>query len=162
MQAKDGVVVYDLLKRLESVGAKEAGVQLITLAGQLGSVLGGYFFEKKSVEYLEGVCETPVFDESDQQVGTIPGPGCFFSYVYQGMGVPKHVFDPISHTYRMEPPVSEQESDALWDMRAALLGQIKARGEEACDEYRLVAAAMGGERLDAEELKATITRVLGT
>lgn len=161
MEDKSGVEVYDLLGRLEGERAKEAGIQLITLGGQLGSVGGGYFFEKQSATYLEGVCETPVFDESGNKAGTVPSPSCFFSYVYMGMGAPRHTFDPANHQYRMEPPISEQEEHALWKMREKILEQLNAKGKEAVDEYRLVAAAMGGQRLTAEALTELLKVALG-
>jgi hypothetical protein len=157
MTEQSGVVVYGFLRELGEGAAVETGFQLVAFAGQVGHMGGGYFFENESADIINRACVTPVYDENDKLAGTIPNPETFLYKVLLGRD---DRFDPKNHQYRMEPPISTEQEEALWQMRKAIQEQLRTRREDAKQEYALVSEALGTERMDAEEARALVERIL--
>lgn len=158
LEDKEGVQVYDILGELEKGEPRQIGVNLIALAGQLGHVGRGYFFERQSSELIWAAAETPVLNESGEVVGTIRSPATFFSCVL--LGKDKR-FDPNNHQYHMEPKISDTQLGVLWKLRNELLEQLRKRGTTAQEEYALIGVEMGGEELGEEELRELVENALG-
>lgn len=157
IQRKPGVVVYDLLGQLGKGPALETGLKLIALAGQIGTLAGGYFYEKRSASEINTVSETPVYDETGELVGTIESPGLFFHMVLLGKD---RRFDTTRHRYCAEPKIEEAQVRLLWDLRDAIREELRNRGKEAREEYALVSGCMGAKGMTADEAQKMIEDAL--
>jgi hypothetical protein len=147
-------VVYDLLEGLDGENLIHA-IELFSLAGQLG-MANGYFFEKQSVERLDALGETEVFDAKGNLVGTIPHPELFFDRVILG----KDERFKFGQAYHPKPKVPKEVLSRLWEIRRILRESLNRRGMDAAREYAIVGELMGGTRLTREEILETVEKNL--
>lgn len=148
--------VYDFLGALGEDARRFAVEKLFALAGRIGHLADGYFFEKHSCELLDEAAKTKVYDESGNLAGEIPTPHLFFELVILGKD-PR--FDPANHQYRQEPRFSKEELETLWRIQDILHKELKRRGNAVREEYALVADLLGAKRLASDEAEALAGKI---
>ncbi len=150
--------VYDLLGTVNEVALPRA-LELFTLAGQIGHLCDGYFYEKTSSDMLQGWGSSVVSDENGVQVGVLhngrAGVGAAF------YGEVTHDWIEGGKRYRVTfPEIDDEQLDALKRIRREILERLNYEGEEAAEEFRLIGDLMGGQKIDPKLLAKDIqTRI---
>ncbi len=145
---------YDLLSGLTEENIPKA-LHLFALAGELWSG-GGFFFEKRSQDYLNAMAVVSVYDMGDDLVGTLPHPNFIVNSVLLGQD---SRFSTIS-LYKIQIQTTEDQLLALQRIRQVLLKNIQGRGADAGEEYRLFSSLLGGKAFTAEELQTAVQKAM--
>jgi len=146
---------YDLLDGLDDK-AKAVVIKLFSLAGQLGKMAGGYFYEKAASEVLERYGEVRLITETAMVVAVYRN---FWELV---RAIQQSTVSEYDQPLRWETDSTKEMSDKVYAIHRALQENLRHRGVKAAEEYELIASCLGGDtgRLDETALRSLIEPLL--